>query len=90
MVWISHDKSWRSNTCSTIYKFSLMPNPARDYVRGYRELKDFFGNNLRISCLGWGGTNLSNLWHVFPCLVTTACDICFGSPEMSSQGPSEF
>ena len=65
MNWIPHDKNWRSNTCSTIYSF-LFPDPVRDYVRRYRDLEGFFGNNLRIPCWGPGGTNLR---HIFPCLV---------------------
>ena len=47
----------------------FFPDPVRDYVRRYRELKGFLGNNLGIPCWGPGGTNL---WHIFPCLVTTA------------------
>ena len=47
----------------------FFPDPVRDYVRRYRELKGFLGNNLGIPCWGPGGTNL---WHIFPCLVITA------------------
>ena len=101
-LWVKmgcHDPMAGSINCSWLISFLMtgtgaamllgcvwMPHPARNYVSGYRELKEsFFGKNFGIKCWGSGCP---------PVLadVSMFCDRCLRHilPILRCQRPSKF